>query len=63
MGENPILFALFFKLCHYLKSPVTFVFVFDRPHIPEVKHGHCIKGQDPGLIEALKQLIDMFGFY
>ncbi|KAF8232764.1 PIN domain-like protein, partial [Tricholoma matsutake] len=63
MGETPILHALFFKLCHFLKSPVSFVFVFDRPRRPEVKHGCHIKRQDSELIKASKELIDMFRFY
>ncbi|KAF8228871.1 hypothetical protein L208DRAFT_1289412 [Tricholoma matsutake] len=58
MGENPVLRALFFKLCHQLKTPAVFVFVFDGPCRPE-----RVKRQDPELIEASKQLIDMFGFY
>jgi hypothetical protein len=63
MGENPILRTLFFKLCRYLKTPVTFIFAFDGPRRPEVKRGRRVKRQDPELIEASKQLIDMFGFY
>ncbi|KAF8227673.1 PIN domain-like protein [Tricholoma matsutake] len=66
MGENPVLCALFFKLCCYLcylKTPVTFVFVFDGPCRPEVKCGRRMQRQDPKIIEASKQLIDMFGFY
>ncbi|KAF8220341.1 hypothetical protein L208DRAFT_1334310, partial [Tricholoma matsutake] len=41
--------------------PVTFVFVFDRPHRPEVKCGCHIKRQDTEFIKASKELIDMFG--
>ena len=63
MGENPVLCALFFKLCCCLKTSVTFVFVFYGPHRPEVERGWHVKRQDPELIEASKQLIDMFGFY
>ncbi|KAF8235564.1 hypothetical protein L208DRAFT_1256361 [Tricholoma matsutake] len=31
-GKNPELQILFFKLFHYLRSPVTLVFIFDGPH-------------------------------
>ena len=63
MGENPILRALFFRLCQYSKTAITFVFVFNGPQRPGTKRGHRVQAQPPDLIKNMKYLIDIFGFY
>ena len=62
-GENPELRILFFKLCRYLRSPVTLVFVFDGPQRPHVKRGKKVVHRAHQLTEEAKELITAFGFY
>ena len=63
-GENLKLQILFFKLCHYLRSPVTLVFVFDGPHRPSVKCGQTVPIHHAHLLtEHAKKLITAFRYY
>lgn len=56
---------LFFfnKLAIYLKSPATFVFVFDGPGRPKVKRDHGVKSSEPRWSKVVRELIQYFGYH
>ena len=54
---------MMYKLCHYLKLPVTLVFVFDGPARPAMKRGRKVITKAAWYLELLQRLIESFGFY
>ncbi|KAF4621830.1 hypothetical protein D9613_012120 [Agrocybe pediades] len=54
----------FYQLCRFSKAPVVFIFVFDGPERPNIKHQHKINTQSvPWWTEPCKEIIEAFGFY
>ncbi|KAF8057160.1 PIN domain-like protein [Lyophyllum atratum] len=62
-GENPELRGLFYRLCEFLKTPVTLVFVFDGPSRPQIKRNRHVKTKPLWIVQRAKELIEAFGFY
>jgi Holliday junction resolvase YEN1 len=62
-GENPDIQTMMWKLCHYLKLPVTLVFVFDGPSRPKIKRGTKVVTTPLWLIQHFERLVEVFGFY
>ncbi|KIJ99639.1 hypothetical protein K443DRAFT_101847 [Laccaria amethystina LaAM-08-1] len=54
----------FFKLCKFLRSPATWVFVFDGPNRPTIKRGKAVNSSTaPSWVGPCKDLIECFGFH
>jgi Holliday junction resolvase YEN1 len=62
-GENPEIQGMMYRFCHYLKLPVTLVFVFDGDERPSIKRGGKVVAERPWIVDRLKELINGFGFY
>lgn len=61
-GENPELRTIFFRLIRLLKLPILPLLVFDGPMRPDVKRGKMIDKQPHWMIEAMKKMVEAFGF-
>jgi hypothetical protein len=56
--------VFFYKLCKFLRSPVTWVFVFDGRDRPTLKRGKTVPASTtPSWVGPCKALIECFGFY
>lgn len=51
----------FNKMAIYLKSPATFVFVFDGPGRPGIKRGHHVRVSEPRWHRSIRRLIPFLG--
>lgn len=61
-GMTPLR-VFFYKLCKYLKLPVTWIFVFDGPGRPNKKNGRVVLTEmEPSWYGPCQMLIDSFGF-
>ncbi|KDR70577.1 hypothetical protein GALMADRAFT_46237, partial [Galerina marginata CBS 339.88] len=54
--------VLFFKLCKFLQSPITWIFVFDGPLRPNKKRSKSVNSQVPSWRGSCQSLLKSFGF-
>ena len=62
-GENPELRALFYRLCHILRRPITAVFVFDGPQRATYKRDRLVVTQPIWITQLFQAFIAAFGFH
>ena len=62
-GENPELRALFYRLCHILRRPITAVFVFDGPQRATHKRDRRVVTQPIWITRLFRDFIAAFGFH
>ena len=62
-GENPELRALFYRLCHLLRRPITAVFVFDGPQRATYKRNRLVVTQPIWITQLFQAFIAAFGFH
>lgn len=62
LGPHPELRALFGRLAHLSKIPVTPVFVFDGASRPKVKRGKQVKKMPHWLTKRFEEMVVAFGF-
>lgn len=59
-GPGPM-HLFFYKLCHLIQYPVTWIFVFDGPFRPNVKRGTKVVQKTPHWVGPCQQLLIAFG--
>jgi hypothetical protein len=59
-GQLPGGVCIFYKLAAYLKCAVDFIFVFDGPERPAIKHGKQVKNAPPWWTDQAKYLVHYF---
>lgn len=62
LGPQAELRALFGRLAHLAKIPVTPVFVFDGPSRPKIKRGKQVGVIPHWLTQRFVELVEAFGF-
>lgn len=62
-GPTPLR-VFFYKLCKYLRVPVTWIFVFDGAGRPKNKNGRVVPTKkEPAWYGPCQTLIEAFGFH